>query len=170
MIKARKMRKVVDDLEYTSLFYRMNDLSSRVIVSSSLFFAILLVTICLYYVDDIAYIAFLFYMLPLIILGFCISLSAVNLSRDIEYEREYEREFAEKDKKSKNKFTQQYGIELEKELNDSEEAFSYYTSRAKICSLLYACSFFIILILMAKVWVKRLKLFKKITIWEFDFK
>lgn len=146
MIKARKMRKVVDDLEYTSLFYRMNDLSSRVIVSSSLFFAILLVTIYFYYVDDIAYIAFLFYMLPLIMIGFCISLSAVNLSRDIEYEREYKWEF----KKSKDEFIQQCGIEREKELNDSEEAFSYYTSRAKIYSLLYACSFFIILILIAK--------------------
>lgn len=98
MIKAKKMRKIVDDMRYTSVYYRMNRLSNRMIISSSLFIATLLVTSCCYYVHNIVP---LFDILPIIMIGFCFSLSAVNLSRDIEYEREYKREFAEEYKKVK---------------------------------------------------------------------
>lgn len=159
MIKAIKMRKKVNDIKHTSFYDKMNRFSNHTIISSGLFFATLLTAPYYYY---IYHTDSLFYILIMVMFGFSASLSAMKLGNEIENKREIMLE--------RSRIYKFLAKEIEKELDDSEEVFSYYTSRAKIYSLLYVCSFFIIVILNAKVWVKRLNLFKKITIWEFDFK
>ncbi|WP_273403193.1 hypothetical protein [Campylobacter avium] len=148
MIKAIKMRKKVNDIKHTSFYDKMNHFSNHTIISSGLFFVTLLTAPYFYYIyhkDS------LFYILIMVVFGFSASLSAMKIGNEIENKRDvmlgrlriYKRENAE--------FLLEKAKEIEKELDDIEEVFSYYTSRAKIYSRLYVCSFFIIVILNGKV-------------------
>ena len=140
MIKAIKMRKKVNDIKHTSFYDKMNRFSNHTIISSGLFFATLLTAPYYYY---IYHTDSLFYILIMVMFGFSASLSAMKLGNEIENKREIMLE--------RSRIYKFLAKEIEKELDDSEEVFSYYTSRAKIYSLLYVCSFFIIVILNAKV-------------------
>lgn len=140
MIKAIKMRKKVNDIKHTSFYDKMNRFSNHTIISSGLFFATLLTAPYYYY---IYHTDSLFYILIMVMFGFSASLSAMKLGNEIENKREIMLE--------RSRIYKFLAKEIEKELDDSEEVFSYYTSRAKIYSILYACSFFIIVILNAKV-------------------
>lgn len=148
MIKAIKMRKIVDDMKHTSFYDKMNRFSNHTIISSGLFFATLLTAPYYYYIyhkDS------LFYILIIVMFGFSASLSAMKLGNEIENKREIMLKRSRMYKRKNGKFLLQKAKEIEKELDDSEEVFSYYTSRAKIYSRLHVCSFFIIVILNGKV-------------------
>lgn len=133
MIKAIKMRKKVNDIKHTSFYDKMNRFSNHTIISSGLFFATLLTAPYYYY---IYHTDSLFYILIMVMFGFSASLSAMKLGNEIENKREIMLE--------RSRIYKFLAKEIEKELDDSEEVFSYYTSRAKIYSILYACSFLLL--------------------------